>query len=317
MKSSREQVARVLREASEAEANGQNALAGLLALHALQIDSNSAEARAIFDRSQAALGRTGGEDPEPITADQPPMPGSGSEPVSAPRMQSVPEILQAHPPSPPYDLSYVPPLTPKPAQRGIGFRLIRTAFPLVGLALLLAGLWLNFGRFQGSAPVAAEPVAADPATPIQRTDAGPNPAPSPPPGTVALNVVPWARVDAIYSVGDGRVIQPEGLVSPCTISLPPGDYRFGVSHPDFGSVELPVKVESGQTSKVEHSLISSQELESQLLSSATDSVKGAGEQDRATDSQPEGAGDGNLLSGRSETSADLKIGAGASVRLRD
>jgi hypothetical protein len=147
-------------------------------------------------------------------------------------------------------------------------RLIRAAFPSLVLVLLLVGFGLHFSRSVDSSLVEGATAPSEPLSPSEAEETiVPEPLPPPPPpGTVALNVVPWARVDAIYCVDDGRIIQPDGLISPCTLSLPPGNYRFGVSHPDFGSVELSVKVESDEVTKVEHSLISSEELESQLAS---------------------------------------------------
>jgi len=261
-----DEVGRVVHEAAEAETNGQYALASLLALHALQLDPVRAEASAIFERCQAALGRVAPDvlekgTPAPV-AGLPPWAESREPGAKHPMENLFRDDALRHP----IDLDGVAPLTPGPDPHGLGSRVVRPVLPFVILGLLVAGIWLASSRTgTGPAPVTAQPAVAEPQAAPDDPDPVTDPRPGAlAPGTVALNIVPWAKVDAIYSVYDGHQIEPDGLVSPCTVSLPPGRYSFTVSHPDFGSLDLPVIVKSGEVTKVEHSLISNKELEKEL-----------------------------------------------------
>ena len=261
-----DEVGRIVREASQAEADGRYALASLLALHALQLDPASAEASVIFERCQAALGRKNHE----VQAPGVPLPRFAPDPLlerSGPTETQLDESLFGedalrHP----IDLDGVPPLTPGPRPRGLGSRMFRAALPFGVLSLLAAGIWLASSQMQTVAPpTAPRPGVMAQAEPAENSDPVSDPRSGAlGPGTVALNIIPWARVDAIYSVYDGHEIEPDGLVSPCTVSLPPGRYTFTVSHPDLGSVDLSVIVKSGEVTKVEHSLISKEDLEKEL-----------------------------------------------------
>ncbi len=258
-----EEIDRVVREALQAESSGRYALASLLALHALQLDPTRTEASAILERCQTALGRK-----ENTQLPDPPLPPDASEADFRLRLGGMepragnPDDALRHP----IDLDGVPPLMPAPRPRGLGSSLFRATLPIVIVGLLVAGIWLASSQTNPVPPAApARPAVAEPAPASDDPDPVADSRPGAlAPGTVALNVVPWAKIDAIYSVYDGHEIEPDGLVSPCTVSLPPGRYSFTVSHPDFGSIELPVIVKSGEVTKVEHSLISTQELEKEL-----------------------------------------------------
>ncbi|MFB3905692.1 MAG: carboxypeptidase-like regulatory domain-containing protein [Acidobacteriota bacterium] len=263
-----DEVRRALWEASEAETGGHYALASLLALHALQLDPARAEASAILERCQARLGRPKGE----VETPQLPLSRVASDPWGGrlppgppqPPKQSIESLFRDDTLRHPIDLRGVPPLTPGPKPRGLGSRIFRAVLPSLVLGLLITGIWLTSSRTNKvrspvPAPAVAEPEAAADPDPV--ADRGPG---ALAPGTVALNIVPWARVDVIYSVYDGREIEPDGLVSPCTVYLPPGRYRFTVSHPDFGSADLPLIVRSGEFTRIDHSLISRQQLEKEL-----------------------------------------------------
>ena len=255
-----EEVDRVVREASQAETDGRYALASLLALHALQLDPGRTDASGIFERSQAVLGR---KDTEPPPLPQPRVARDLRDIVSTEVPLESPDDALRHA----IDLDGVPPLIAAPRPRGLGSRLFRAMLPFLVIGLLVAGIWLASGRSQTpvAPPVAARPAVAQPVPAADDPDIVADSAPAAAtPGTVVLNIIPWAKVDAIYSVYDGHEIEPDGLVSPCTVSLPPGRYSFTLSHPDFGTIELPVIVKSGQVTKVEHSLISNQELEKEL-----------------------------------------------------
>ncbi|MCH8820398.1 MAG: PEGA domain-containing protein, partial [Acidobacteria bacterium] len=67
------------------------------------------------------------------------------------------------------------------------------------------------------------------------------------PGSLVLNVTPWANVDSITSVDSGEKLPiGEGLITPCVVQLPPGAYRVRVSNPYFGSLEFEVSVSEGE-----------------------------------------------------------------------
>jgi serine/threonine protein kinase len=71
------------------------------------------------------------------------------------------------------------------------------------------------------------------------------------PGSLVLNVAPWASVDSITSVDSGEILPiEEGLLTPCVVPLPPGAYQVRVSNPYFGSLELEVSVSEGEFSVV-------------------------------------------------------------------
>ena len=75
------------------------------------------------------------------------------------------------------------------------------------------------------------------------------------PGSLILNVTPWASVDSITSVDSGETLQiEEELITPCVVPLPPGAYRVRVSNPYFGPLEFEVNVSEGESSLVNQQL---------------------------------------------------------------
>ena len=75
------------------------------------------------------------------------------------------------------------------------------------------------------------------------------------PGSLVLNVTPWASVDSITSVDSGEALPlDEELVTPCVVPLPPGAYRVRVSNPYFGPLEFEVRVNEGESSLVSQQL---------------------------------------------------------------
>ncbi len=75
------------------------------------------------------------------------------------------------------------------------------------------------------------------------------------PGSLVLNVTPWASVDSITSVDSGEAVPIDGtLTTPCVVPLPPGAYRVRVSNPYFGSLEIEVSVNEGESSLVSQQL---------------------------------------------------------------
>lgn len=75
------------------------------------------------------------------------------------------------------------------------------------------------------------------------------------PGSLVLNVTPWASVDSITSVDSGETLPiEEELITPCVVSLPPGAYRVRVSNPYFGPLEFEVRVSEGESSVVTQQL---------------------------------------------------------------
>lgn len=77
-----------------------------------------------------------------------------------------------------------------------------------------------------------------------------------PTGFLVFDVRPYARIDSIRDVhGDEALVLdggPDLHITPLRISLAPGDYRIGFSHPDWGGVSRSVNVEifSGRTTRV-------------------------------------------------------------------
>jgi hypothetical protein len=79
-----------------------------------------------------------------------------------------------------------------------------------------------------------------------------------------LDVVPWAKVDSIVDLKDGKPVAHEELETPCTFRLPAGRYAMTVSHPEFGSRLVQVEVKGGITNRVKLSLLSEPQLEKEV-----------------------------------------------------
>ncbi|MEE8350292.1 MAG: serine/threonine-protein kinase [Acidobacteriota bacterium] len=71
------------------------------------------------------------------------------------------------------------------------------------------------------------------------------------PGSLVLNVTPWAKVDSITSVDSGEAVLIDGdLTTPCVVPLPPGAYLVRVSNPYFGPLEFEVNVAEDEAARV-------------------------------------------------------------------
>jgi serine/threonine protein kinase len=79
--------------------------------------------------------------------------------------------------------------------------------------------------------------------------------PEPAQATLVLSLTPWAKVDSLVRTSDGRQFAADGLVTPCVIAVPPGDYHLRASNPNVhGSLELDLKVGPGELKEVRRSL---------------------------------------------------------------
>jgi len=225
----REEVKSLLQEARQAEAAHDVAMGCILALQAVQLDPGAADAKAEFERMQALLRHR--TEPAPV-------PATTTEARLACLDGATPVLTQDH---------------TKPSNRRL---LVRVA-PIFGLLLLLGGVWVAVTLYgTGPAPVNARnaPSQAEP----QAVSQGPRQ------GTVSLDVVPWAKVDSIINMKDGKAVEHEALESPCTFQLPAGRYAMTLSHPDFGSRLLHFEVREGITNRVRLYLLSGPQLEKEV-----------------------------------------------------
>jgi len=98
------------------------------------------------------------------------------------------------------------------------------------LILIVAGVWMSRGP-RGTSPPARAQVEA--------------------PGTVAINTTPWSTVTSIRRVADGHEMTEvvgSGLVTPCLVTLPPGEYNVTARSSDMGlSGDFTVTVEAGRS----------------------------------------------------------------------
>jgi len=81
-------------------------------------------------------------------------------------------------------------------------------------------------------------------------DTPPSPVPPPVPLQqigVAVNAVPWARVQIIPAAKPGEVVN---RTTPFSISLPEGDYRFEFQHPVFGKATQTARIARGASTSV-------------------------------------------------------------------
>ncbi len=221
----RKEVTGLLQEARQAEAAGDAGLACILALQAMQHDPDAWDAKAEFERMQAILRQRKELGPARRKNEVPPPAIRSREAIS-------PVLTQA---------------------RKGGSRLLSLGAPIVGLLLLLGIGWVIFTRdAAGPSPVSARNVVerAKPEAPGQ--------------GLVSLDVVPWAKVDSIVDLKNGKSVDHEDLESPCTFRLPAGRYAVTVSHPEFGSRRLRLEVRNGVTNNVRLSLLSKPQLEKEV-----------------------------------------------------
>lgn len=83
-------------------------------------------------------------------------------------------------------------------------------------------------------------------------------------GSLILSVAPWANVQSITNTDTNEAISVEGLVTPCVVPVPPGEYRVRVSNPSFETpLEFEVSVLPGQASRV-HKKLPDFDLEAEL-----------------------------------------------------
>ena len=74
------------------------------------------------------------------------------------------------------------------------------------------------------------------------------------PGSVVLDIAPWANIDAITKKGGGAA-DARCKVTPCVLSLPPGEYHVRASNPNFqGPIEFDVAVEAGQVREMRQTI---------------------------------------------------------------
>ncbi|RPI27147.1 MAG: PEGA domain-containing protein [Acidobacteria bacterium] len=249
----RQEFETLLKEAQAAQAGGDVELASILALQAFQLEPRSSDALELFERTRSALrdksrtkvaASSGPSSPEAsltahLTARQLEA-GQNESSSGLPAISGNPGEAEESADS----------LT-EPSGYGrahvlLGLRVLRAFAPVLGLLLFAGGVWFITDRNdRGATPVKASPVAARPAAA---------------PGTVSLDILPWAKVDSIVNLKDGRELPFEELETPCTFSLPAGRYSVTVSHPEFGSRLLRLEVTSGRVTTVQHSLLSEREL---------------------------------------------------------
>ena len=73
------------------------------------------------------------------------------------------------------------------------------------------------------------------------------------PGSLELQVEPWAEVKSILQLPGGKQFLPENLPdnrTPLSISLPGGTYSVRVAHPQFGGFEFAVEIVPGKSNRV-------------------------------------------------------------------
>jgi len=69
------------------------------------------------------------------------------------------------------------------------------------------------------------------------------------PGTIVLDIQPWAKIESISAKADGRAVTTDCAATPCVVVIAPGDYRVRASNPNFpGAIEFDVSVTSGSSS---------------------------------------------------------------------
>src|SRR5207245_7237798 len=77
----------------------------------------------------------------------------------------------------------------------------------------------------------------------------------PPPGSVVLEIAPWANIDAVTTKASGKPASAGCTVTPCVITLPAGEYHVRASNPNFpGSLDFDVVVEAGGVRNVRQAI---------------------------------------------------------------
>jgi hypothetical protein len=72
------------------------------------------------------------------------------------------------------------------------------------------------------------------------------------PGTVVLDIQPWAKIESISSKASGKPVTTDCAATPCVVVVAPGEYHVRASNPNFpGTIEFDVSVTSG-TVREEH-----------------------------------------------------------------
>jgi len=178
--------------------------------------------------------------PAPVAkADAPPLPMQGAEGAATIVLSSAaiaeaagkaapiqaPPIVDDRKPAPPSDLG---------KYLGIAAAL---------LVVIGIGYWV-FGRGE---------------TDVKKGDGGgvtrPTIETSPTPGSVVLDIAPWANIDAITKKDGAAAPASPCKVTPCVLSLPAGEYHVRASNPNFqGPLEFDVAVEAGQVREVRQAI---------------------------------------------------------------
>jgi eukaryotic-like serine/threonine-protein kinase len=146
-------------------------------------------------------------------------------PAAAPEPAPAPE-----PAAPPR------PAPPRPARKpGIS---VATYIGLAVAALLASGIgawmYVRSSRYVDTTRTAAVPAV---------------------PGSVVLDVAPWANIDAVTRKPDGQVMTTNCTVTPCVASLPPGAYHVKASNPNFPApIEFDIAVDAGGLRYVRESI---------------------------------------------------------------
>ena len=66
------------------------------------------------------------------------------------------------------------------------------------------------------------------------------------PGELRLNILPWVKVNSILRKHDQKEFVADCPLTPCSVSLPAGEYHVKVSKPRSGSLEFDVTISSGK-----------------------------------------------------------------------
>jgi len=171
-------------------------------------------------------------------APAPPIPPSPEATVAAPKRAAV----QA-PPAPPASRSISPPPPSPPAP---ALRPSAPPRPIAPPVLPDVSVPEPERSPAGRSPVAAVVVALLVVVGLvvaylMRGDGGGAVAP----GTVRVDVQPWATVEIIDLASNAPVALPV-RETPCRVTLPPGKYEVRLRHQRFGELKAPLSVEAGK-----------------------------------------------------------------------